>query len=52
LVIIRAASQAGAVGGETILLPASALDNAGERFLDGVTLESLRHSLGCDVLVV
>ncbi|MHB0915030.1 MAG: DUF512 domain-containing protein [Thermoleophilia bacterium] len=50
--IITAVREAGLQREDGILLPAAALDSAGERFLDGLTLEELDEILDCVIRVV
>ncbi|MHB1002647.1 MAG: DUF512 domain-containing protein [Thermoleophilia bacterium] len=50
--IITAVREAGLRREDGILLPAAALDSAGERFLDGLTLEELDEILDCVIRVV
>lgn len=50
--VIAAARAACIRSEDTILMPASALDSSGERFLDDLTLAELTVTLGCAVIVV
>lgn len=50
--VAAAARAAGAGRGDILLMPASVLDSAGERFLDGLTLVALGERLDCAVRVV
>lgn len=50
--IISAARDAGVLREDAILVPAAALDSAGERFLDSLTLEELHETLDCSIRVI
>ena len=49
--LIRDAREAGVSRGDMLLIPASSLDSAGERFLDDLVLEELEEALDCKIEV-
>lgn len=49
--LLQAAAKAGISRADLLLIPASSLDSAGERFLDDLTLEELEEALECDIEV-
>ncbi|MHB9111902.1 MAG: DUF512 domain-containing protein [Thermoleophilia bacterium] len=49
--LIRSAVKAGVTRGDLLLIPASSLDSAGERFLDDLGLEELEEALECEIEV-
>ena len=48
--IIAAVDAAGLSRGDLLLVPPSAMESSGERFLDGLTFEELNELLPCEVI--